>query len=692
MKNIPEKITAKPVKKRRLDNVARRRSETADVQDIGRIPPCKNKPRRERCRLNLLAALKAYWPDRFPLPFCKDHLDFIHEVQEKIIHGGKKAIAMPRGSGKTTILECAVIWAVMYGHRKYVFVASASREDVKKIHDSIEKTLLSNPTLLSDFPEMIAPIRHVDGEARRCNGQTYKSKKTRIEWTATHFFLAAIQGAPCSESVIEFGSFGTTIRGKKFTTLDGRVRRPDLLLIDDFQTEESAANPRQCAKRLKRVNGSMKGLVGPSGTIAAFAAVTIMEPNDAAAQLVSRISNPAWVGTKVQMIKSFPKNMKLWEAFWEKHIEDTSVGRDTTPSATAFYRKHRAEMEEGSEVYWPQRKEPHELSALQRAMVLYFEDQSTFWSEYQNDPRAGDEGSEFVALRVDELAARMNGYPRLAVPSWATHITAASDQHGALVFWMVCAWNAENATGAVIDYGTTPDQRRRDFTMRTAHYTLEQVYKMHPDAALQAGLTDTITSLIGFDFKRGETSMRPDLTLSDMGWKPDIVEAVKRKCGGNSMMLSKGKGIKAGNKPMSAYVRRKGEIHGDCFYIPNIKGTREHPHVQVDTNTWKTRVYNALKVADGTPGAITFYQGRSNEHKTLALHMVAETATQTEGYGRRMLEWNLPPNKPDNHWFDCLVLCRVAAAMIGVKTGIGEATPEGKKRRTYLATDFKKVG
>lgn len=692
MKRPSPKADKKPSKKRRIDVVARRRQQTEDIQELGRIPACKNKVRRERCRRNLLFALKSYWQDRFPEPFCDDHLDFIKEVETKILNGGKKAIAMPRGSGKTTILECAVMWAIMYGHRHYVFIVSASNKEMNKIRSSIEKSLLTNDILLADFPEMCIPIRQIDGEPRRCIGQMYKGKKTRIEWKSKSFIMACIPGAKCSESIIEFGSMGGTIRGAKHTTSDGRVLRPDFLFIDDPQTEDSAANPRQCDKRLRIIKGAIKGLAGPSGTLAAFAAVTVIAPNDAAAQLVDRTITPDWVGTRVQMLKSFPTNMKRWEEFWEKHIADLAVGNETTPTATAFYRRHRSEMDEGALVYWPHRKEPHELSALQRAMVLYFEDQSTFWCEYQNDPRDGSEGSEWKPLKAEEIAGRTNGYERGIVPSWATDLTAFSDQHGALIYWMVCAWNRENATGAIIDYGTTPDQKRRDFTMRTAHYTLEKVYGGHPDAALQAGLTDTVSALLSCDFKRGsDGALRVSIILGDMGWKPDVVEAVKRKTGGNSMMLSKGKGIKAGNLPMTQYKRRKGEIHGDGYYIPNLSKTREHPHVMFDTNLWKARVYNALSVADGTPGAIMLYKGKAGEHKTIALHFISESATVTEGYGRKVLEFNLPPSKPDNHWWDALVGCRVAAAMIGVKTGIGDSTPEGKKRRKYSAEDFSKT-
>ncbi len=46
--------------------------------------------------------------------------------------------------------------------------------------------------------------------------------------------------------------------------------------------------------------------------------------------------------------------------------------------------------------------------------------------------------------------------------------------------------------------------------------------------------------------------MRIDRLLVDMGYKPGIVAAVKHKAGGAAMMLAKGVGIRAGNKPMAS--------------------------------------------------------------------------------------------------------------------------------------------
>ena len=44
---------------------------------------------------------------------------------------------------------------------------------------------------------------------------------------------------------------------------------------------------------------------------------------------------------------------------------------------------------------------------------------------------------------------------------------------------------------------------------------------------------------------------------------------------------------------------------------------------------------------------------------------MAEYRVRTEARGRKVDEWKLPRSKPDNHWFDCLVGCAVAASMLG---------------------------
>ena len=62
------------------------------------------------------------------------------------------------------------------------------------------------------------------------------------------------------------------------------------------------------------------------------------------------------------------------------------------------------------------------------------------------------------------------------------------------------------------------------------------------------------------------------------------------------MMPAKGVGIGAAHKPMAEYRRKKGELCGHHWYIPNVRGTRELRHVRADKNYWKTFCHDRLVV------------------------------------------------------------------------------------------------
>jgi hypothetical protein len=55
--------------------------------------------------------------------------------------------------------------------------------------------------------------------------------------------------------------------------------------------------------------------------------------------------------------------------------------------------------------------------------------------------------------------------------------------------------------------------------------------------------------------------------------------------------------------------------------------------------------------------------------------MVAETRISVEALGRKIEEWRLKLNKPDNHYLDTLTMCTVGASMVGAKLAGGTADP-----------------
>ena len=105
----------------------RNAAESAADRDIAaKWPGWGNKRRRAKCRSSLVSFLRTYFPAAFPLPFSPDHLRVIGSLEHIFQHGGLKAIACPRGFGKTSITARAVLWSLLYGHRKFAMLVGAT--------------------------------------------------------------------------------------------------------------------------------------------------------------------------------------------------------------------------------------------------------------------------------------------------------------------------------------------------------------------------------------------------------------------------------------------------------------------------------------------------------------------------------------------------------------------------------------
>jgi hypothetical protein len=343
-------------------------------------------------------------------------------------------------------------------------------------------------------------------------------------------------------------------------------------------------------------------------------------------------------------------------------------------------------MDDGASVAWPQRFAPHkgEISAIQHAMNLRFDHgEEMFASEYQNEPLIAADMAE--ALTIEQFCSKANGRPAGLVPLEATKLTAFIDVHDNVLFYCVCGWQ-DDFTGYLVEYGTFPEQHRHYFSLHNARNTLGALYpKSGVDGAIQEGLSHLVSQLLSRDFKRGEGLIRIDRLLVDMGYKPEIVAAVKFKVGGSTMMLSKGRGITAGSLPIAMFKRKAGWTFGHHWYIPSVSGTREFPHITIDTNYWKYFVHSGLRTTLGDVGSISLF-GNRHDHDLIADHVVnSETWQVTHGQGRDVREWKLKPNKPDNHWFDCFVGCAAAGSMLGAKVKGQDTTLKAKKERISLS-------
>jgi hypothetical protein len=686
-KPVPETISYEERKAREAE---RSRALSRAGRDIGTPPAIEDPGRRSACGDNFRGFCETYFPAAFHFAWSDDHLRVIEKIERATIDGGLFAFAMPRGSGKTTLARVAGLWAILYGYRPYVCLIGSAEDQAKSMLDAIKREMLANPLLLADFPEAIYPIRKLENNARRQIGQLCQGKPTYITWSSDRLVMPTMDGSPSSGGIITVAGLDSNIRGQQHTRMDGTIVRPSLVILDDPQTRQSANSPAQTRHRLSILNGDVLGLGGPSVKMAGFMTCTKIYHDDLADQILDRSRNPEWQGECTKLVYQFPESSeaeKHWDKYAQLRAESLREGRDGS-EATEYYERHRDAMDVGSAVAWPQRFNHDEVSALQHAMNLKLRDEPAFFAEYQNEPVA--EQTDEDVLTPDQVATRVNGRPRKQVPVECTRLTAFIDVHDKLLYYAVCAW-AEDFTGFVIDYGTYPDQKRSLFSLRDAKKTLGDLMPgAGVEGAVQAGLEQLATELLTTDYPQGEGNIRIERLLIDSGYLPGVVSNVCHKLPGGAAVPSKGVGIRAGNRPMATYRRKPGERHGHHWYVPNVSRTAEFRHVQIDVNYWKTFTHARLAVAPGDRGALTLWgKGDGNApaamHRQFADHVAgSESWTRTQGHGRMVDEWTVRPSKPDNHWFDCLVGCAVAASMGGVRLGV-ETQAEPRKPRVKLS-------
>lgn len=662
-------------------------------RDIGELPPVENPERKEACRYDFRLFCETYFPEVYALEWSEDHLRAIAKIEKSVLKGGLFALAMSRGSGKSSLTETAAIWAMCYGHREFVVVIGASESAAIEILDSIKTELEVNEHLAADFPEVCYPIAALDGIANRCAGQLYKGERTRITWTSSEIVLPTIAGARSSGVIVRVAGITGRIRGMKYKKPDGRTIRPEFVIVDDPQTTESAGSIEQTRKRVRVLAGDILGLAGPGKKISGIMPCTVIRPGDMAEQILDKSKHPEWNGERCKMLYQFPKNEELWNRYADLRADELRE-KGTFEAATAFYAEHRAEMDEGAVISWPARYNYDELSAIQHAMNLKLTDEAAFYAEYQNDPLPEDLGTE-EQLTVDGIVNKLNGHSHRGIPVSANHITMFIDVQKTLLFYVVCAWD-DDFTGYLIDYGTWPDQRRRYFALTDANPTLQMKFPHSGlEGCIYGGLKSLTEDYLSREFTRDDgAAMRIERCLIDANWGQST-EVVYQFCReaqfANVILPSHGKYIGASSKPMSEFKKAVGDRVGHNWRMPNIRGKRAVRHVIYDTNYWKSFIASRLLTSIGDRGCLSLWGRESERHMLFAEHVTAEYRVKTEGRGRRVDEWKMRPEAHDNHWFDGLVGCAVAASMSGcVLTGTDKDTRNNKPRVKVRLSEIRK--
>jgi hypothetical protein len=86
-------------------------------------------------------------------------------------------------------------------------------------------------------------------------------------------------------------------------------------------------------------------------------------------------------------------------------------------------------------------------------------------------------------------------------------------------------------------------------------------------------------------------------------------------------------------------------------------------------------------------GCLSLFEELPESHRLFAETLTSEYRIRTEGRGRTIDEWKIRPEQADNHWFDGVVGCAVAAAVQGcVLFGTDQGRSSLSKQRLRLSS------
>lgn len=606
----------------------------------------------------------------------------IKRLQVAILEGGSRILnAFPRGFAKTTISENAAIWAVVYGHRRFVLIVGADETAAKDNIESIKTELSTNEMLQEDFPEVCHPISALDGKSQRCRSQTCDGNLTQMVWSVDKVVMPTIRTKEggftgSSGSIIVSRGITGRIRGMKHKRADGVQERPGFVILDDFQTDESAASPTQCDKRLQIIKKAILRLTGHKKTMSCVVNATCINEGDCIDTLMDRKKHPEWETMRIPMLKSHSKVKDTW---WLNDYatirrtynqDDPHDRKRAIAEATAFYVEHQAEADEDAEATWEACYSEGEASAIQHAYNILIDDgPEVFASECQNQPErfAGHANGEFLtSTEMQRNRIGIDTMPPAAVDVVGFHIDV---QHRCLYYTVMGATADFSLTP--LAYGQFPPQPRGLIPYaEVTHETLEARYPgAGLERAIEMGVGELIDDLCTRVWTREDgVDIEVIQGIIDANDQTQAVRrGIKRSKYPNRVLAAFGRGIKAADIPMMQLKQVEGEKRSRDNAVPwrltpdrTVIGQR---NLFICTNSVKTFLHRRIAAPTGDAGSLEMLNG---DHRVYCDQLCeSEYPTKTDGPWGGVIEWKARPQRPDNHLLDTTCGAIVAISVTG---------------------------
>jgi len=309
--------------------------------------------RRKASEGSIYTFAKMYLSAHLKFEPSEAHKEIYTELQKASNNRGiKLAVAAPRYFGKSTLITLIyVLYSICYSKEKFIIIISNTASQAIHTLDNIKREFLQNERLREDFPYVfgdgqIKPGRWQQDDIITCNG---------------------IQ-------IIALGS-NQQIRGRRFG-----VSRPTLIIADDLENTKSILSSELRDKLKEQFNKAVLK-AGSEETNFIFIG-NLFHPHSLLSEYVSPNMNVLWSKKVYSAICVWPIRMDLWDKCNNIRCgKDKSEGDVGPLAARKFYEKNAQLMNDGAKLLWPSRYDLYEL------MEMYYENELSFMSEMQNEPR-----------------------------------------------------------------------------------------------------------------------------------------------------------------------------------------------------------------------------------------------------------------------------------------------------------------
>lgn len=623
------------------------------------IPDCVDLARREKCLADPERFLRTYFWEDFDRPFGRHHMTMIDAVYSKAKHGNRQAIAAPRGCGKSTIGKAMVVYLVLAGLVRFPLPIAATGDFASEFYEDFRGRLTLNDLLYADFPEVCHPIRALEGAPQRAAKQHVDGVLTRIVWTSQELSLPYVI---CKNAVCKtYGGVKMTYYGldAAFRGVNIGGERPDFVLIDDPETEESAASLPLIEKRERTLDRAISGLAEEGDSLAIVVFTTLQNRYCLSYKLTDRKERPAFNGLRFGMVIKWPKNMEMWETYISIRHADQEAGDEHGLNAIKYYLANRQAMDDGVEMLTDFFKAAElddgtqtVYSAIQFAFNKIADtNMSAYRSEYQNDPEE-EERPESLGLTAARVQSRIDVKHRQREASSTTEVrTIGLDLGNYNSHWTDIAWEG-NAIGSVVDYGIM-----ETYGLNAA--SDNKAIELAILASLEVWADDVVAKI------------NPLLALIDSGSGKGHSDAVYEFCRRRGAPFFPSKGWDSGRFRMPKQEDGKQpfvEAWAHRLAMENVW------LYNVNTEWWKrwlqqrflTQPYD--ESGNRTDGSMVLFNPGDDRkrHLSFAHHMVAEEEQLVPVYGKESKRVWFVKNR-NNHWLDSTALACAAAGAVGVR-------------------------